>query len=111
MHVSALLALLPLLAYTNASPTPLQKRYTQAKIRSGRDGLCLTAAPKTGIGSEVFSTSCANALTWTINPGSGSVLLGDGSGSPPLALDAGEQPGNNGALKVWQSYPGLYQQT
>jgi hypothetical protein len=111
MHISTLLALLPLVALTNASPTSLQKRYTQVKIRAGRDGLCLTAAPKTGIGSQVFSTNCANALTWTINPGSGSVLLGDGSGSPPLALDAGENPGNNGALKVWQSYPGLYQQT
>lgn len=108
----ALLALLPLLAFPAfASPTPLSKRYTNVRIRSNRSGLCLSAAPKTGVGSQVTVTSCDDfwAHTWTINPGSGSVLLGDGSSG--LALDAGTNPADGGKLKVWTSYPGLYQQT
>lgn len=105
----ALVAILPLLI-AGASASPIQKRYTRAMIVSDRDGLCLVAAPKTGVGSAVTSENCANtqgAKYWDINPGSGSVVL---SGTN-LALDAGENPGNNGALKVWTSYPGLYQQT
>ena len=103
----ALLAMLPLLL--SASATPIHKRFTGAQIVSGRDGKCLAAAPKTGSGSPVSTVDCNSnyALLWDINPGSGSVVL---TGTQ-LALDAGSNPGNNGALKVWQSYPGLYQQT
>lgn len=108
----ALLALLPLLALPSlAAPSPLSKRFTSVRIRSNRSGLCLSAAPKTGVGSQVTVVGCDNAWAhqWTINPGSGSVLLGDGSSG--LALDAGENPVDGGKLKVWTSYPGLYQQT
>lgn len=109
MLASVLLAVLPMLA----SASPIEKRYTGVHIVSGRDGKCLAAAPKTGVGSVVVSVDCADTnypKNWDINPGSGSVIL-SGTSNPVLALDAGSNPGNNGALKVWQSYPGLYQQT
>ncbi|ORX35169.1 hypothetical protein BD324DRAFT_121509 [Kockovaella imperatae] len=109
----ALLALLPLLV--SVSATPIQKRYNRALIVSGRDGKCLVAAPKTGSGSPVTSEDCANTQGgkyWNINPGSGSIILSGTESLPePLALDAGSTPGNFGSLKVWTSYPGLYQQT
>lgn len=103
----ALLALLPLLLTAEAAPT---KRFNRVQIVSGRDGKCLGAATKPYVGAPVASVDCVNtgyATYWDINPGSGSVIL---SGTD-LALDAGSTPGNNGALKVWTSYPGLYQQT
>ena len=116
----ALLSLLPALLLT-VSASPVAKRYavgqklTHAKIVSGRDGQCLAAAPKTGVGSAVYSTSCTDsvaAIYWDLQDGSGTIFLsGTENLNPPLALDAGSNPGNNGALKVWQSYPGLYQQT
>lgn len=93
-----------------AAPASLSKRYSGVQIYAGRDGLCLGAAPKTGVGSEVRSVSCSDsnwATKWDIDYGSGSVIL-TGTG---LALDAGSYPGNFGLLKVWTSYPGLYQQT
>ena len=109
MLASSLLAVLPLIASVSAHPISLSKRFTRARIVSGRDNKCLTAPPKTGVGAEVFSGDCSGALLWTINPGSGSIFLGDESTG--LALDAGENPHNNGGLKVWTSYPGLFQQT
>ncbi|WWC88964.1 uncharacterized protein L201_003879 [Kwoniella dendrophila CBS 6074] len=108
MLASLGLIILPLLALTEASP--LHRRFTSATIVSGRDGRCLGVANTPGVGSAVQSVACNAAgynVRWDINPGSGSVIL-SGTG---LALDAGSNPGNNGALKVWTSYPGLYQQT
>ncbi|WWC62264.1 uncharacterized protein I303_104860 [Kwoniella dejecticola CBS 10117] len=108
MLASFALIVLPLLALVDASP--VNKRFTSAKIVSGRDGKCLGVQSPPGVGSAVVSVSCAGTnyfTNWDINPGSGSVIL-SGTG---LALDAGTNPGNNGALKVWTSYPGLYQQT
>lgn len=102
-NMLALYALLPLLGFTLAAP--LEKRWDRVRIVSGRDGKCLTAAPKTGVGSPVYTADCNSALLWSISPGSGSVTLGS------LALDAGDNPQNGGQLKVWTSYPGLYQQT
>lgn len=101
----ALLALIPSLLSTNA--LPLTKRYTGAKIQSGRDGQCLTVDDKVEDGDRVISADCSGAKTWDINPGSGSIILSGTS----FAIDAGENPGNNGGLKIWTSYPGLYQQT
>ncbi|WVW84307.1 hypothetical protein I302_106341 [Kwoniella bestiolae CBS 10118] len=102
--------LLPLLAGV-VSATPI-KRYDAAWIVSAREGKCLGVKSPAEVGSAVESVNCTTAepdyLTkWDINPGSGSVIL-FGTG---LALDAGSVPGNNGALKVWTSYPTLYQQT
>ena len=103
----SLVALLPLLALAAASP--IEKRYNGVFIVSGRDGKCLTAQTRNGAGEPVYTQDCntAGTATWDINPGSGSVIL-HGSN---LALDAGSNPGNNGGLKLWTSYPGLYQQT
>jgi len=98
-------AILPL---TLAAPF---ERATSQVIAAGRDGLCLSLAGGKGTtpsnGVAVISLPCDQASLWDINRGSGSVLI-SGTG---FALDAGTNPGNNGALKVWQSYPGLYQQT
>jgi len=89
----------------------MAKRYMGVRIVSGRDGKCLAADPNPGIGSAVQTFDCnlnyLYPMNWDINPGSGSIIL---SGSS-LALDAGSSPGDNGALKVWTSYPSLYQQT
>jgi hypothetical protein len=104
----ALLSLLTLLPTLFALPTK-GKRATAQKIRAGRDNLCLSirggSTPQDG--TAVVSVSCDQASVWDISPGSGSVVLSGTS----LALDAGSSPGNNGGLKVWTSYPGLYQQT
>jgi len=108
LFTQAAIALLPFLALSTANP--INKRYSGVQIQSGRDGLCLAAAPKTGVGSPVSTIDCGSTVyptLWDINPGSGSVLLH----GTDLALDAGSNPGNNGLLKVWTSYPGLYQQT
>ncbi len=106
----ALLTLLPLLfALTEAAPT-LTKRYTGVRIVSNRTGQCLAAAPKTVVGSVVDVVECNSpwAGRWNFDRGSGSITLAFGS---PLALDAGVNPVDGSKLKVWTSYPGLYQQT
>jgi hypothetical protein len=106
---STLFTVLPLIALVSASP--LTKRYHGVVIQSARDGECIS--PDVGSafyvedGTPVVSKACDQALRWDISPGSGSVML---HGNNKFALDAGSQPGNNGALKVWTSYPGLYQQ-
>jgi hypothetical protein len=100
-----LFAVLPLLLSVSAGP--ISKRFTRAYIVSGRDGKCLSTIPRNGVGAPVTTVDCASAVQWDINPGSGSVIVSGTS----LALDAGTNPGNNGLLKIWTSYPGLYQQT
>lgn len=103
----ALLAFLPLLVLAAAAPSPIQKRFTNAYIVSGRTGRCLSTNPQGGVGAPVNLVDCSQATKWDINPGSGSVIL---SGTN-FALDAGVNPSNFGRLKVWTSYPGLFQQT
>jgi len=108
MLFQVLTLLLPLLV----SASPLSKRYHGVLIQSQRDNQCLSpdaiSAKYVSDGTPVISMSCDHALAWDISPGSGSVVLHGNNG---FALDAGSQPGNNGGLKVWTSYPGLYQQT
>jgi hypothetical protein len=106
--LTALLALLPTLL---AHPF---KRATGQTISAGRDNLCLSveggsaAISSLSAGVKVVSLPCEQASTWDISSGSGSVVV---SGNSGFALDAGSDPGNNGGLKVWNSYPGLFQQT
>jgi hypothetical protein len=104
----ALLALLPTLL---ALPTTSTKRANSVQISAGRDGLCLSIQGGNGAqyyaGLPVVSLPCGQASYWDISPGSGSVILSN----TDFALDAGSTPGNNGGLKIWTSYPGLYQQT
>lgn len=104
----ALVKLLPFVVL--ASATPLAKRYAGVQIVSDVDGKCLAATPKTGSGSAVTTVNCGQTNfpeIWDISPGSGSVTLHGTN----LALDAGLSPTDHGLLKVWTSYPGLYQQT
>jgi len=107
MFSLALVALLAGSAF--ASPTPAQKRYSGVTIRSYRTGTCLTLQGGVQIvdGSLLRVGDCSTATKWDINPGSGSVIV---SGTN-FALDAGTNPHNNVPAKVWQSYPGLTQQT
>jgi hypothetical protein len=110
LTTTVLLTLLPFLALTSASP--LSKRYHGVVIQAGRDGLCISpdvsSASLVTDGTPVVAKACSEALSWDIAPGSGSVVLHGNNG---FALDAGSAPGNNQGLKVWTSYPGLYQQT
>ncbi|AAW41073.1 hypothetical protein CNBA5520 [Cryptococcus deneoformans B-3501A] len=97
---------LPLLALVSA--TPLTKRYSGAKIQSSRDSKCLSPNSNDySNGVQVVTVSCDQAQTWDINPGSGSVILHGTN----FALDAGTGSDNNEGVKIWTSYPGLFQQT
>ncbi|KAK6905226.1 hypothetical protein I203_106046 [Kwoniella mangroviensis CBS 8507] len=101
-----LASLLSLLALSSASP--IHKRYSSVKIQSNRNGQCLSPqGDALANGVRVGTLPCDQAKTWDIDPGSGSVIL---SGTN-LALDAGTGNDNNEIVKLWTSYPGLYQQT
>jgi len=101
----ALAALIPALAHAG----PINKRYVGQKIKSFRTGTCLSlpynVAPTNGV--ELVVTDCDSATPWDINPGSGSITISGDS----FALDAGIDPHNNVQAKIWESYPGITQQT
>ncbi|WWD22620.1 hypothetical protein CI109_107113 [Kwoniella shandongensis] len=108
LTTTTLIPLLSFLALASASPLALTKRYSGVKIQSYRDHKCLSPiSDSTSDGTLVTTVDCANAKTWDINPGSGSVIL-HGVG---LALDAGTGADNNEIVKLWTSYPTLFQQT
>ncbi|WWC59783.1 uncharacterized protein I303_102345 [Kwoniella dejecticola CBS 10117] len=91
-----------------ASPLDLNKRYTSVRIQSYRDGKCLTPSGSAWTnGTPVVAVNCSQAARWNINPGSGSVILYGTN----YALDAGLGTQNNEGVKLWTSYPGLFQQT
>ncbi|ODN74516.1 hypothetical protein L202_06892 [Cryptococcus amylolentus CBS 6039] len=115
---ASILSFLALTSLTSASPLPneprgLAKRATNMRIKSYRDGTCLTGAGgKWGIGTAITTGLCSEAPTWTINNnGSGSIILEPSNTTPQLALDAGTGTDNNEGVKLWTSYPGLFQQT
>ncbi|OCF60256.1 hypothetical protein L486_02936 [Kwoniella mangroviensis CBS 10435] len=90
--------------------TPLIKRYSSVKIQSYRSLKCLSpVAPPAEWedGTKVTTVNCTSAVEWDINPGSDSILI---SGTN-WALDAGTGDQDNAIIKIWQSYPGLFQQT
>ncbi|WWC68223.1 uncharacterized protein I206_102146 [Kwoniella pini CBS 10737] len=108
-----LLAILATLSFIASSPTlethRYDKRYSGVKIQAYRNGLCLSPIGRTlSNGVPVGAVDCAIARTWNINPGSGSVTL---SGYPQWALDAGTGSQNGEGVKIWQSFPGVFQQT
>ncbi|WWC67409.1 uncharacterized protein I206_101317 [Kwoniella pini CBS 10737] len=110
MQFSSLIALLPFLAVALASPVDrnLGKRYNGVRIKSNRNGQCLSVPGDVfGDGVRVQTVDCANAQKWNINPGSGSVIHVPSG----LALDAGTGKDNNEIVKLWTSYPTLFQQT
>lgn len=109
LNLIPLLVALTATSLTSASPVHLNlntisKRANNQLIYSNRDQKCLSpaggaaavAAGQVNAGTPVVAVDCASAAGWDINPGSGSVLL---TGTA-LALDAGINPANNGALKV-----------
>ncbi|OWZ34691.1 hypothetical protein C356_05235 [Cryptococcus neoformans c45] len=109
---TTLVALLSIVSLAAASPLPearsLHERYSLVQIQSHRNGECLVPeGAKWGNGFQVITKPCEQAAWWDINPGSGSILL---SGST-MALDAGTGTENNEIVKIWESYPGLFQQT
>ncbi|OCF33768.1 hypothetical protein I316_04480 [Kwoniella heveanensis BCC8398] len=110
MHFTALVpaALLALggLAFTSASP--IEKRYTGVKIQSGRDSLCLQPFGAWTNGTTVGTIDCAQAASWNINPGSGSVIL---TGTTWALQAAGGGNTNNAGLQLWKSVPGTFAQT
>ncbi|WVQ75025.1 hypothetical protein IAR50_004634 [Cryptococcus sp. DSM 104548] len=120
-NAASLLSLLALTSLTSASPLPTNKpeavtkraTVTNMRIQSYRDGSCLTGAGgKWGIGTAITTGPCSEAPTWTLNAdGSGSIIMEPLNIVPNLALDAGTGTDNNEGVKLWESYPGLFQQT
>jgi len=110
----ALTALLPLLALFPSSSLgkPISKRLSSVLIYSGRDNLCLTPAAANSQdfanGTPVISVPCVEAMTWNLGVGEATSVVAAGT---EYVLDAGSNPANGGALKLWQSYSGLAQQT
>ncbi|WVR04858.1 hypothetical protein IAU60_001870 [Kwoniella sp. DSM 27419] len=101
---------LSLFASVLASPVNINlfKRYSGVKIQSYRDSTCLTpSSPRLYNGVQVTTVPCQAAASWDISPGSGSVVLHGTN----FSLDAGTGTQNNEIVKIWQSYPGLFQQT
>lgn len=98
-----LVSLLPFLA-TAAFASPIIKRADNQLIQSTLSGRCLSppsgaagvADGAVGIETNVVTIDCDDAAAWNISPGSGSVIL---SGTD-YALDAGENPGSTGGVKV-----------
>ncbi|WVQ79830.1 hypothetical protein IAT38_001930 [Cryptococcus sp. DSM 104549] len=104
----SLTALLLTLSLPLTLAHPLTKRYSGVKIQSARDNLCLNFVGRVHAdGVPVSTIDCRVAAKWDISPGSGSVILHGTN----YALDAGTGDQNNEALKIWTSYPGLFQQT
>ncbi|WWC86611.1 uncharacterized protein L201_001488 [Kwoniella dendrophila CBS 6074] len=113
--LSSLLLLATISPLMFATPTPdinthhLDKRYNGVKIQAFRNGLCLSPIGRAlSNGVVVGAVECNQARTWNINPGSGSVILTE---NPNFALDAGTGSQNGEGVKIWQTYPGLFQQT
>ncbi|OCF53999.1 hypothetical protein L486_08506 [Kwoniella mangroviensis CBS 10435] len=103
------LIFLSILQVISSSPTHLNKRYNGVKIQAFRNGYCLSPIDtNTANGVPVGAVDCSQARTWNINPGSGSITLAN---NPNYALDAGTGNTNGEGVKIWQSYPGLFQQT
>ncbi|WWC90287.1 uncharacterized protein L201_005220 [Kwoniella dendrophila CBS 6074] len=110
MYLSSILSLL-IFTSTIVEASPINKRYSGVKIQSYRSRKCLSPIGPSitfGDGTLVATVDCNQAKTWDINPGSGSVLLHDNN---RFALDAGDGRTNNEIVKLWTSYPTLFQQT
>lgn len=98
-----LISLLPFLA-TAAFASPIVKRADNQLIQSTTSGRCLSppsgaagvANGEVGIETNIVTIDCNDAAAWNLSPGSGSIVLS----STNLALDAGENPGDQGGLKV-----------
>ncbi|WRT64499.1 uncharacterized protein IL334_001431 [Kwoniella shivajii] len=107
MYLSTLTALaITTLSFVTSSP--IQKRYSAAKIQSVQDGLCLAPFTTWTNGTVVGTTGCDQAATWDINPGSGSIIL---HGTTWALQAQGGGSTNNAAVVLWKSSPGVFAQT
>ena len=102
-----------LAALAVAAPASIEKRQVSSKI-TANNGQCLGFSGSTTIGDGtpigLVDCSSSNAVTWVFNTQTPSSI--SPAGNTGFALDAGSNPGNNfNKLKLWQSYPGLAQQT
>lgn len=90
----------------------LAKRQVSSKI-TANNGQCLGFSGSTDIanGTPIGEVDCGsgNAIEWIFDVDQPSSIVP--KGNTGFALDAGSNPGNFGKLKLWQSYPGLSQQT
>ncbi|OCF54000.1 hypothetical protein L486_08507 [Kwoniella mangroviensis CBS 10435] len=107
MHCSSLIAL-AVSSISLVAASPIQKKYSAAKIQSIRDSLCLAPFSAWQNGTVVGTTGCDNGATWEINPGSGSIIL-HGTNWALQAQGGGST--NNAAVVLWRSAPGTFAQT
>ncbi|WVQ64200.1 uncharacterized protein L199_002362 [Kwoniella botswanensis] len=110
VNIQSLLTVTVIYLLPSTLASPLTKRYSSVKIQSYRSLKCLSpvALPaEWEDGTRVTTVNCTSAVEWDINPGSDSILI---SGTN-WALDAGTGDQDTAIIKIWQSYPGLFQQT
>ena len=90
----------------------ISKRQTSSKITAA-NGQCLGFTDSTEIanGTPIGGVDCNSnkAISWVFDVNQPSSIRP--SGNTDFALDAGTNPSNFGKVHLWQSYPGLYQQT
>ena len=95
-----------------ALAAPLAKRTTTSKIYAN-DGQCLGFTGSNDItdGTPVGAVDCNSsaAINWVFDVNQPTSIFPEGSTG--WALDAGSDPENFGKVKLWTSYPTLYQQT
>ena len=98
---------------TLALAAPLTKRATTTAKIQGNNGQCLGYSGSTSVydGTPLGGVDCnsESAIQWVFTPQSPSSITP--LGHSDFALDAGTNPEDFGKLKLWTSYPGLYQQT
>ena len=108
--LSTLAALSVLASMTLAHP--LTKRITTGKIYAN-DGQCLGLTDSQSFydGTPVGAVDCNStaAISWVFSFDTTTSIFPEGTDQ--FAIDAGSDPEDFGKLKLWTSYPSLYQQT
>ncbi|TYJ54932.1 hypothetical protein B9479_004344 [Cryptococcus floricola] len=104
----SLIALLPLLALTSATPLPRSDKdfYQGVKLKNevGNFAWCLTPYNEHWHdGTNLTSNYCSEGELWDIHRGSGSILVH----GTEWALDSGTAKEDGNWFKIWTSYPGI----
>ncbi|WRT66824.1 uncharacterized protein IL334_003787 [Kwoniella shivajii] len=82
---------------------------TGKKIHSNRNNQCLSPEnANLADGIRIIAMDCAQAVEWEFNAASSGSIIVSGTS---WAMDAGDGYTNNEEIKIWTSYPGIYQQT
>lgn len=115
MLASTLFATLAVLSSTVlGAPTSasIEKRLVSSKI-TANNGKCLgfTGTTEISNGTPIGTVDCASdkAIEWVFDVERPSRI--SPKSNLDFSLDAGSNPANYGKLKLWQNYPGLFQQT